>query len=38
MPTMTLIQAINTALDEEMSRDERVMLLGEDVGKRGGFS
>lgn len=36
MPTMTLIQAINTALDEEMNRDERVMLLGEDVGKRGG--
>ncbi len=36
MPTMTLIQAINTALDEEMSRDERVLLLGEDVGKRGG--
>ncbi len=36
MPTMTLIQAINEALDEEMSRDERVMLLGEDVGKRGG--
>ncbi|WP_299432020.1 alpha-ketoacid dehydrogenase subunit beta [uncultured Meiothermus sp.] len=36
MPTMTMIQAINTALDEEMSRDERVLLLGEDVGKRGG--
>ena len=36
MPTMTLIQAINMALDEEMRRDERVMLLGEDVGKRGG--
>ncbi|MDT7919937.1 MAG: alpha-ketoacid dehydrogenase subunit beta [Meiothermus sp.] len=36
MPTMTLIQAINEALDEEMNRDERVMLLGEDVGKRGG--
>lgn len=36
MPTMTLIQAINKALDEEMNRDERVMLLGEDVGKRGG--
>ena len=36
MPTMTMIQAINTALDEEMSRDERVMLLGEDVGRRGG--
>jgi len=36
MPTMTMIQAINSALDEEMSRDERVILLGEDVGKRGG--
>jgi len=36
MPTMTLIQAINAALDEEMKRDERVMLLGEDVGRRGG--
>jgi 2-oxoisovalerate dehydrogenase E1 component beta subunit len=33
---MTMVQAINTALDEEMSRDQRVMLLGEDVGKRGG--
>lgn len=36
MTTMTLIQAINSALDEEMRRDERVMILGEDVGKRGG--
>lgn len=36
MPIMTMIQAITTALDEEMSRDERVMLLGEDVGSRGG--
>lgn len=36
MPTMTLIQAITTALDEEMGRDPRVTLLGEDVGKRGG--
>ncbi len=36
MPTMTMIQAIQSALDEEMNRDERVMLLGEDVGKRGG--
>jgi 2-oxoisovalerate dehydrogenase E1 component beta subunit len=33
---MTMVQAINNALDEEMSRDQRVMLLGEDVGKRGG--
>lgn len=36
MPNMTMVQAINIALDEEMSRDQRVMLLGEDVGKRGG--
>ncbi len=32
----TLIQAINMALMEEMERDPRVVLLGEDVGKNGG--
>jgi len=31
-----MIGAINTALSEEMHRDERVVLFGEDVGKRGG--
>jgi 2-oxoisovalerate dehydrogenase E1 component beta subunit len=36
MPTLTMIGAINKALSEEMSRDERVVLFGEDVGKRGG--
>jgi 2-oxoisovalerate dehydrogenase E1 component beta subunit len=36
MASLTLIQAINQALDEEMGRDERVVLLGEDVGRRGG--
>ncbi|RDI96089.1 alpha-ketoacid dehydrogenase subunit beta [Meiothermus sp. QL-1] len=36
MPTLNLIQAINLALDEEMRRDERVVILGEDVGRRGG--
>lgn len=36
MPTLTMIGAINAALSEEMSRDERVVLFGEDVGKRGG--
>jgi len=36
MPEMTLIEAIRTALDEEMTRDESVFIVGEDVGKRGG--
>lgn len=30
-------QAITEALDEEMGRDERVVLLGEDVGRMGGI-
>ncbi|WP_067932259.1 alpha-ketoacid dehydrogenase subunit beta [Alicyclobacillus kakegawensis] len=33
---LTLIQAINAGLREAMRRDERVMLLGEDIGKNGG--
>ena len=36
MAQMTLVQAINHALDFEMARDERVVLLGEDVGANGG--
>ena len=36
MAQMTLVQAINHALDHEMARDERVVLLGEDVGANGG--
>lgn len=36
MATLTLIQALNQALREEMQRDERIVLLGEDVGKMGG--
>jgi len=31
-----VLEAINNALDEEMSRDARVMVLGLDVGKLGG--
>jgi pyruvate dehydrogenase E1 component beta subunit len=31
-----MVQAINLALREEMERDDRVVLLGEDVGKDGG--
>jgi 2-oxoisovalerate dehydrogenase E1 component beta subunit len=33
---MTLIDAIRIAMDEEMERDPRVFLTGEDVGQRGG--
>ena len=36
MAEKTLIDAIKEAMDEEMARDERVMILGEDVGRRGG--
>lgn len=36
MPEMTLIDAIREAMDEEMARDERVFITGEDVGPRGG--
>jgi pyruvate dehydrogenase E1 component beta subunit len=33
---MNLVEAVNAALREEMQRDERVMILGEDVGRAGG--
>ncbi len=36
MALMTYIDAINTALREEMQRDERVYIIGEDVGAMGG--
>lgn len=36
MPTMTMLEAIREALRSEMARDERVLLLGEDVGTLGG--
>src|SRR5699024_774453 len=36
MTVMTYIQAVTTALKEEMQRDEKVFILGEDVGKKGG--
>src|SRR5258707_14380546 len=36
MPLSTYIDAINTALNEEMRRDERVYIIGEDVGVMGG--
>ncbi len=36
MALMTYIDAITTALREEMQRDERVYIIGEDVGVMGG--
>jgi 2-oxoisovalerate dehydrogenase E1 component beta subunit len=36
MAIISYIQAVTTALQEEMQRDEKVFILGEDVGKKGG--
>ena len=36
MPHMTVIEAIRTALSEEMASDPRVLVLGEDIGILGG--
>lgn len=36
MPTMTLLEGVNYALAHEMATDERVVCLGEDIGKNGG--
>lgn len=35
MRTITYLQALREALDEELARDERVFLLGEDIGPHG---
>ncbi|MCM3669215.1 alpha-ketoacid dehydrogenase subunit beta [Mesobacillus maritimus] len=36
MTKMTMIEAINFTLRKEMERDNRVICLGEDIGKNGG--
>ncbi len=36
MPQATLLQAIHDTLHEEMARDPRVLVMGEDVGREGG--
>jgi pyruvate dehydrogenase E1 component beta subunit len=36
MPTMTYLQAISDGLRTEMRRDERVLVMGEDIGTFGG--
>ena len=34
--TLSVIEAVREALHEEMARDERVVVLGEDIGPLGG--
>ncbi|MGC9523259.1 MAG: alpha-ketoacid dehydrogenase subunit beta [Anaerolineae bacterium] len=36
MARMTMVQALNLALTQEMEKDDRVIVLGEDVGVDGG--
>src|SRR3989442_419688 len=36
MAERNLVQAVRDALHEEMERDDRVCVLGEDVGRKGG--
>ena len=36
MAKLNMVEAINLALREEMERDNRVLIFGEDVGKEGG--
>lgn len=36
MANLNLVQAVNLALKQEMERDPRVVLLGEDIGVNGG--
>ena len=36
MALRTLVEAINDALRCEMAEDDRVILLGEDIGREGG--
>ena len=36
MAVLTVIEAVREAMAEEMRRDFKVFILGEDIGKRGG--
>jgi pyruvate dehydrogenase E1 component beta subunit len=36
MAKLTMVDALNLALQQEMEKDPRVLILGEDVGKNGG--
>ncbi|MGH7608488.1 MAG: alpha-ketoacid dehydrogenase subunit beta [Candidatus Dormibacteria bacterium] len=36
MPEITYVEAVRSALQDEMRRDDRVIVMGEDVGAKGG--
>jgi len=36
VPELTLVEAVNDALHVELARDDRAMVIGEDVGRAGG--
>ena len=36
MATMNMVQALNSAMDVMMARDDKVVVFGEDVGYFGG--
>ncbi len=36
MAKLNMVEALNQALDQALARDERILLLGEDIGKDGG--
>ncbi len=36
MPELNIVEAINLALHQEMEKDEKTVVLGEDVGREGG--
>jgi pyruvate dehydrogenase E1 component beta subunit len=37
MATLNMVQAIRGTLEHEMERDERIILLGQDIGRNGGM-
>ena len=36
MTTLNIVQAVNRTLRDEMKRNDKIVLLGEDVGVNGG--
>jgi pyruvate dehydrogenase E1 component beta subunit len=36
MPKLNMVQAINLGLEQEMAKDDSIIILGEDVGRDGG--